>query len=61
MQFNKKTKKKKYIALDLGFSIQIDISNYVNIQYQPKGNAEIDLKGLVEESDLRIPNMRGVM
>ena len=61
MQFNKKTKKKKYIALDLGFTIQTDISNYVNIQYQPKGNAEIDLKGLVEESDLRIPNMRGVM
>ena len=61
MQFNKKTKKKKYIALDLGFTIQIDISYYVNIQYQPKGNAEIDLKGLVEESDLRIPNMRGVM
>ena len=44
MQFNKKTRKKKYIALDLGFTIQTDISNYVNIQYQPKGNAEIDLK-----------------
>ena len=39
--------KKKYIedlALDLDFTIQTDISNYVNIQYQPKGNAEIDLK-----------------
>ena len=44
MQFNKKTRKKKYIALDLGFTIQTDISNYVNIQYQPKGNTEIDLK-----------------
>lgn len=42
-----KLDKKKYIedlALELGFSIQTDISNYVNIQYQPKGNAEIDLK-----------------
>ena len=44
MQFNKKTRKKKYITLALGFTIQTDISNYVNIQYQHKGNAEIDLK-----------------
>lgn len=39
--------KQKYIedlALELDFTIQSDISNYVNIQYQPKGNAEIDLK-----------------
>ena len=39
--------KKKYIedlALTLEFTIQTDISNYVNIQYQPKGNPEIDLK-----------------
>jgi hypothetical protein len=39
--------KKKYIedlALTLDFTIQTDISNYVNIQYQPKGNPEIDLK-----------------
>ena len=43
MQFNKKTRKKKYIA-NLGFTIQTDISNYVNIPYQPKGNTEIDLK-----------------
>ena len=39
--------KQKYIedlALDLDFTIQSDISNYVNIQYQPKGNSEIDLE-----------------
>jgi hypothetical protein len=47
VQFNKKTRKKKYIALDLGFTIQTDISNYINIQYQPKGNAEIDLKEII--------------
>ena len=43
MQFNKKTRKNKYIA-NLGLTIQTDISNYVNIQYQLKGNTEIDLK-----------------
>ena len=39
--------KKKYIedlSVALDFTIQTDISKYVNIQYQPKGNAEIDLK-----------------
>ena len=49
--------KKKYIdglALDLGFTIQTDISNYVNIQYQPKGNAEIDLKEFFGEKNYKI-------
>ena len=32
------------LALNLDFTIQKDISNYVNVQYQPKGNAEINLK-----------------
>ena len=39
--------KQKYIenlALELDFTIQSDISNYINIQYQPKGNPEVDLK-----------------
>ena len=43
MQFNKKTRKKKYIE-ELALTILTDISNYVNIQYQLKGNTEIDLK-----------------
>ena len=57
MQFNKKTRKKKYIA-NLGFAIQTDISNYVNIQYQPKGNSEIDLIDFFgEENYSQIDNM----
>ena len=27
----------------LGFDIKQDISNYVNVQYQPKGNSKVDL------------------
>ena len=49
--------KKKYIedlALDLGFTIQTDISDYVNIQYQPKGNAEIDLKEFFGEENYKV-------
>jgi hypothetical protein len=49
--------KKKYIedmAIELGFSIQTDISNYVNIQYQPKGNVEIDLKDFFGEENYKI-------
>jgi hypothetical protein len=49
--------KKKYIdglALDLGFTIQTDISNYVNIQYQSKGNAEIDLKEFFGKKNYKI-------
>jgi len=54
VQFNKKTRKKKYITLALGFTIQTDISNYVNIQYQPKGNAAIDLKEFFGEENYKI-------
>ena len=51
MQFNKKTRKTKYIALDLGFTIQTNISDYINIQYQPKAKAEIDLKEFFGEEN----------
>ena len=39
--------KKKYIedlSLSMGLTVKADISNYVNIQYQPKGKSELDLK-----------------
>lgn len=39
--------KKTYIdnlVLELGFTLKRDISNSVDIQYQPKGNSKIDLK-----------------
>ena len=39
--------KKKYIedlSLSLELTVKADISNYVNIQYQPKGKSEINLK-----------------
>lgn len=38
--------KKKYIenlSLSLDFTIQTDISDYINIQHQPKGNSKINL------------------
>ncbi len=49
--------KQKYIedlVLELGFTIESDISNYVDIQYQPKGNAEIDLKEFFGEDNYKI-------
>ena len=49
--------KRKYIedlSLDLGFTIETDISNYVNIQYQPKGNSEINLKDFFGKENYQI-------
>jgi len=49
--------KKKYIedlSLSLDLTVKADISNYVNIQYQPKGNAEIDLKNFFGEENYKI-------
>lgn len=53
--------KKKYIedlSFNLGYTLKEDISNYVNIQYQPKGNSEIDLIDFFgEENYSQIDNM----
>ena len=51
--------KQKYIenlALELDFTIQSNISNSVNIQYQPKGNSEIDLRKFFGVENYKIIN-----
>tara|TARA_E500000331_G_C17273023_1_gene720274 strand:+ start:19268 stop:20035 length:768 start_codon:yes stop_codon:yes gene_type:complete len=42
------------LALEIGFSIKDDISSHVNIQYQPKGNSNIDLKAFFGEKNYLI-------
>jgi len=42
------------LVINLGFSIKNDISNHVNVQYQPKGNSDIDLKDFFGEINYSI-------
>ena len=49
--------KKKLIenlALEMGLPIKNDISNYLNIQYQPKGNSEVNLQDFFGEENYSI-------
>ena len=38
----------------MGLPIKNDISNYLNIQYQPKGNSEVNLQDFFGEENYSI-------
>ena len=54
MQFNKKTIKKKYISDLRLLSKQILVIILILNKYQPKGNAEIDLKAFFGAENYKI-------